>query len=395
MGTSQMQVGPELIEELEELEAAAIELAGEHRLQEANELWKRHLDLARVIYGDAHEKTFAAMNALGESHFTVGDLPSAVATFRLAVELSERNMGPDSITTATMNQGLGNMLSCTGAYAEAETFMRRALDIMTRERGISHNDTAGIIHDLGLLLMRNDDYSGAEPLLRQALEIFEESHEPTATGIATATHTLGNLLLLKGDFEGAQVLMQEALQAREEILGSDHTDTALSVRMLGDILCARGDLIAAEPLYLRALAIQERALGPCHPQLAHMLFDYALVFERRDTKADDLAAVELFRRLLDIYKTTHCTGFRLSYVHSHLGRLLGNQGFFDEAEQLLLRALEILLPLTDPDDEDLVWVQEQLAIVRNNRVAIKEWTESQSASSTSSQMCISVPSGGA
>lgn len=381
MGTSEMQVGPELIEELEEIEAAAVDLTDEHKLQQANDLWKRHLELARVIYGDAHENTLAAMNALGESHFTVGDLPSAVATFRQAVELSERNMGSDSTTTATMNQGLGNMLSCTGAYAEAEPFMRRALGIMTREHGTFHNDTAGIIHDLGLLLMRNDDYEGAEPLLRQALAIFEESHEPTATGIATATHTLGNLLLLKGDFEGAQVLMHEALQAREEILGSDHPDTAMSVRMLGDIFCARGDLISAEPLLLRALAIQERALGPCHPQLAHMLYDYANVLERKDTKVDDLAAVELFRRLLDIYKTTHSTGFRLSNVHSHLGRLLGNQGFFDEAEQLLLRALEILLPLTAPNDEDLVWVRENLEIVQNNRVAVKEWTDSQGVSS--------------
>ena len=384
MGTSQSQVASALVEELEELEAAAIELADEHKYQQANDLWTRHLDLARAICGDAHEKTFAAMNSLGESHFTVGDLSSAVATFRQAVELSERNLGSDSTTTATMNQGLGNMLSCTGAYAEAETFMLRALDIMTRERGASHNDTAGIVHDLGLLLMRNDDYERAEPMLRKALAIFEESHEPTATGMATATHTLGHLLLLKGDFEGAQVLMQEALQAKEEILGSEHLDTALSVQMLGDILCARGDLISAEPLYLRALAIQERALGPSHPQLAHTLFDYANVLERKDTKADDLAATDLLKRLLDIYKTTDCTGFRLSSVHSHLGRMLGNQGFFDEAEQLLLRALEILLPLTEPDDEDLVWVQGQLAIVRNNRVAIKEWTESQSASSTSS-----------
>ena len=383
MGTSQSQVASALVEELEELEAAAIELADEHKYQQANDLWTRHLDLARAIYGDAHEKTFAAMNYLGESHFTVGDLSSAVATFRQAVELSERNLGSDSTTTATMSQGLGNMLSCTGAYAEAETFMQRALDIMTRERGASHNDTAGIVHDLGLLLMRNDDYERAEPLSRQALAIYEESHEPAETGIATATHTLGHLLLLKGDFEGAQVLMQEALQAREELLGSDHPDTAMSVRMLGDILYEKGDLISAEPLFLRALAIQERTLGPCHPQLAHTLFTYANVLERKDTKADDLAAVELHKRLLDIYKTTDCSGFRLSYVHSHLGRLLGAQGFFDEAEQLLMRALEILLPLTEPNDEDVVWTRENLEIVRNNRVAIKDWTDSQSASSTS------------
>ena len=62
-----------------------------------------------------------------------------------------------------------------GRYAEAEVFARRALELSEKEFGPDHPQTAVFLNDLALLYQGQVRYGQAEPLLTRSLAINEKA----------------------------------------------------------------------------------------------------------------------------------------------------------------------------------------------------------------------------
>ena len=352
MGASIKSVSEEQIAELNELEDAAVELRDKLDLKGAHGVLRRHLELARSVYGDGDEQTIESMMAVCESYCELGESKASIDMARNALELSEKYLVDGHEVIGTANQCLGNMLSFAGMYEEAEAYLRKALATYSEKFGLNGVETGRVTHDLGLMLMRSGDHERAEPLLRRAVSIFEGSEDTGSCSPASALHTLGHLMFIKGNLDSAGSLLRRALQLKEETLGQDDPDTALTLSMLADVSADKDDGADPEPLFLRAIAIEERVLGPDHPQLAGTLFKYARYLEDRESVENNRKAIPLFRRTIGIFENFDGNAdVTLAAACRRLARLLIDDGAYAEAEQFLVRAQNIRRTMVDRDLE--------------------------------------------
>ncbi len=71
-------------------------------------------------------------------------------------------------------------LDAQGRYGEAEPFARKALDLGEKEFGPDHPDTGVLLNKLALLYQDQGRYAEAEPLYKRALAIDEKAFGPAA-----------------------------------------------------------------------------------------------------------------------------------------------------------------------------------------------------------------------
>jgi len=73
------------------------------------------------LLGAGHSQLLPYYFFLAQLHLAEGSLPAAVALDRQALEVCEKNDGPDSACAGAMLVGLGNGLAANGIYGEAES----------------------------------------------------------------------------------------------------------------------------------------------------------------------------------------------------------------------------------------------------------------------------------
>jgi tetratricopeptide (TPR) repeat protein len=135
-----------------------------------------------------------------------------------------------------------------------------------------------------------------------------------------------NELQAVGKYAEAIPYAHRALEIEERRSGPNHPNVALLLNNLALLYDKQGRYADAEPLYLRSLAIEENALGPDHPEVATSL--------------------------------------------SNLASLYNNQGRYADAEPLFKRALEIREKALGPDDPNVATSLNNLAVLYNSVAGI-------------------------
>ena len=79
------------------------------------------------------------------------------------------------ITSRDFAERSAMALQSKGDLAGAEPLLRSALEIAERDLGPEHPDTAGSLNNLASLLESKEDYASAELLYRRALAIAEKT----------------------------------------------------------------------------------------------------------------------------------------------------------------------------------------------------------------------------
>ncbi len=120
-------------------------------------------------------------------------------------------------------------LQSKGDLAGAEPLLRSALEIAERDLGPEHPDTAGSLNNLASLLESKEDYASAELLYRRALAIAEKTLGQDDARTAMALENLAGLLAAKGDYGEAEALFRRALATANKSLGPDDP-TTLEIR---------------------------------------------------------------------------------------------------------------------------------------------------------------------
>jgi tetratricopeptide (TPR) repeat protein len=116
-------------------------------------------------------------------------------------------------------------LQSKGDLGAAEPMFRSALEIAEKDLGPEHPDTAGSLNNLAALLESKEDYAGAEPLYRRALAIAEKTLGPGDPRTAMALENLAGLLASKGDYDESEALFRRALTTAGRALGPDDPTT--------------------------------------------------------------------------------------------------------------------------------------------------------------------------
>jgi tetratricopeptide (TPR) repeat protein/predicted Ser/Thr protein kinase len=162
-------------------------------------------------------------------------------------------------------------------HQEAHEWARHAQAALERLGVERPGLTAALSSNLGSVLEAQGDYRAAAQRQRVAIEIQERALGPSHPAVAQSLSELGGILRRLGDDDAALAAHDRALAIREESFGPRHPVVAQSLNNLGLVLKGQGRFEEADAYYRRALSIREDALGRDHPAVATSLNNRAAV----------------------------------------------------------------------------------------------------------------------
>ena len=297
------------------------------------------------------QDNIAALVQQMQERVAAGRVIEALPFARRAIELMQRERGPDDLELANAMNMLALLHVQLGEYANAEPLYKQALSIREKVLGADHTEVGATLHALGALYVYEGRYADAEALYERALGIKERALGPDHSEVATTLHNLAVLLALEGRYAEAEPMYQRSLGIKEKTLGPEHADVGSSLYALAELYVREGRFLEAEPLYKRSLAIKEKALGLNHSEVGTTLYGLAALYVYLGRYEE---AEPLYRRTLAIKETL------LGSEHSEVGSTLHNlavllalQGRTSEAEQLYKRVIAIKEKALSPDHTDV------------------------------------------
>ncbi|MFN9548392.1 MAG: tetratricopeptide repeat protein, partial [Cyanobacteriota bacterium] len=264
----EQRLGPKHPDTASALNNLALLLHTTNRLEEAEPLMQRVVEIFQISYGPNHPKVAIGLNNLAQLLQATNRLEEAEPLMRQALAIDQDSYGPNHPKVATDLNNLAALLQDTNRLEEAEPLMRRVVEIFQISYGPNHPNVATAINNLAQLLKATNRLEEAEPLMRQALAIDQDSYVPNHPNVATALNNLATLLQATNRLEEAEPLMRQALAIDQDSYGPNHPNDAIRLNKLARLLKATNRLEEAEPLMRQALAIDQDSYVPNHPNVA-------------------------------------------------------------------------------------------------------------------------------
>jgi tetratricopeptide (TPR) repeat protein len=125
---------------------------------EAEEIYQRTLELSERVLGKEHLSTLTSMNNLAFVLNNQGKYGKAEKIYQQTLELRERVLGKEHPDTLTSMSDLASVLDSQGKYSKAEEMYRRTLEVRKRVLGKEHPDTLKSMSNLAGVLGRQGKY---------------------------------------------------------------------------------------------------------------------------------------------------------------------------------------------------------------------------------------------
>jgi len=210
------------------------------RLEEADSLFQRALEIRRKAFGENHPIVAATLNDIADLRLSRGDTATSLPLARQSFVITQKVYGPDHPLAASAMQQMANIYARAGRLDLAEPLMRTAVPMMRRIRGDDHASVASSEIDLARIMIDRGGYVDAQPLVDDALRIqrlaFGHDHPVTARSEAV----LGRLRARTGDIAGGDSLLRRSLAIIERHSGREQPDAREIFRWLAELETARG-----------------------------------------------------------------------------------------------------------------------------------------------------------
>jgi CHAT domain-containing protein/Tfp pilus assembly protein PilF len=292
----------------------------------------------------------------------VGRTDEAISLAESALQIAEKNFGPEHVAVAMSLAALAQLNDQKGDYNRAEPFYRRALAIAEKPNsGLEPFFVATLLNGLGRVYDLRGDYLRAEPLYQRALDIQEKTLGPEDAQVATTLTNLGVMYQAKGNYGQAEQLLLRALAIREKATGTEEIFTIQSLKSLASLYETKGDYDKAGPLLQRVVAKLEKLLGPENPIIAAAVSDFALHYKNQ---GDYVKAEQLYQRAIAILeKARGPDDASLATPLDNLANLYQSKGDYERAEALYKRALAIRERTSRPEDPEIATTLSNLAVL--------------------------------
>lgn len=155
-------------------------------------------------------------------------LEDAEALFKRIESWFEKLSGTQYEETLVIARGLGYVQEQQGNFADAEGNLQRALEGYENLHGPDNLETLRIKLDLGVMY-EQAGRSDAQDLLLHVLADYHEILGPDARGTLEATCRIGITFVGTGKLKQAEKLLQVSLSAQERKFGQDDPDTRGSI----------------------------------------------------------------------------------------------------------------------------------------------------------------------
>ena len=336
----------------EELLAAREEfrrLYEDGRYAEAEPVALEALELSEREFGPDHPEVAIALNDLASLDWTLNRSDEAEGRYRRAREILADAPGDYRVMALGVLQNLTVLLDERGDWGQVEELYLEALALIEQEHGRSSALYASACGNLGAFYQVQGRHQEAEERLRESLEIKRQVLEPDDPSIAVGLSNLANLFEIQGREELALEFNEQALEARQRALGDSHPEVAFSLDKLGGIYRSRRNFRKAHKYYDRALAIYRDTLPADHPRVTTVLRSLAAL--RLDEGQYDEAEAA-YEELLAIRRASGPRFPQIPTALIDLGNLNWHRGTYAAAEPHYREALEIqreFLPAGHPE----------------------------------------------
>ena len=268
------------------------------RLDEAEVVHRRALDLRERTLPPDHTDIGQSLHNLGALRYFAGDLAEAERLWRRSAEIEEANHGPNDWNLATSLHTLAIVCSDQNRLDEALALEQRSLAIREDVLGPDHPHVALSLTTLGNIYREMGQADDAEALIRRAITIAENKWGPNHGEVFWMRRSLAQTLIANSDFEAAEAELRDQL-ATIDAAGADD-DIPPVLLTLGELYTRQHRYDVAERHYLEAITTLETRL-PDDPYLGFLAADLARVY--RDTGRLD-AADTTFRHALDLMEAS-------------------------------------------------------------------------------------------
>ncbi len=306
------------------------------RIDEAEDLFRRALEIRRELHGDEHPQVATGLNDLGVALYARGELDAAEVPLRQALELHRRLLGANHPHLAITLSSLGVLRLAQADHEEAAELLESALEIRRVLYGDEHPSVAQILNNLGELCRRRGDLPAAVEYLSEALEIIRKIQGINHPAYADGLSNLARAVQMRGDGDAALDLYRQAVAATRRAYGADNKKLAFILRNLGDALIGQGDRGQAEKVYEEALTLSRRLYPSGHWRLS---FPLSRLGQSRLEDGDPRGAEPLLREALDIRQEQRPDHWRTAETRSWLGSCWIALGREKDGEKLLTEAL--------------------------------------------------------
>ena len=275
---------------------------------------------------------------ISRAYILLGKYPEARQQLEQALEVLERELGPNNLETLNCQESL-----VWARYAwdeKTESLLRDVLERRRAVQGSDHPDTLRTLLYVGWMRFKNQDMDNAERLYREALEIAVAAHGDDSVIAIDCKMRLASHIARKGEYDECTQLAQEAIESGQRIL--DKEDPFLLYLRYGANKYAKRATGTSEDN--RRVAEQDVALlpefleifGEDHPRTLILLDDITLHytqgkwFDKADTYSKTLLEkrTQLFER--DDYGRVRALWLR-GLALLGLGKVAEAKPLFEEA----------------------------------------------------------------
>jgi tetratricopeptide (TPR) repeat protein len=279
----------------------------------------------------------SAVNGLADVLTQKGDLSSAIAMYKEALQNDVAAWGDVDVRAARTSSGLATAQAYAEDLTDADASFQRALAGYRAALGPDHPKVAETIHNLGSVRYFSGDPDGAAKYYREALPLYRRLYGDSHPEVAGILNNLGRIELERRNVGEATNLLEESVTIDRKLGRSDHDDFVFALDSLGMAYRSRGDRASAERLFTEAEVLAAR--------YEHRMWGPILVNETdlRCAGGDTDGFVErLDQAALRIRKSYPNDPWRMAILESVRGLCLSFSGNREEGERLLLASLPVI-----------------------------------------------------
>ena len=216
--------------------------------------------LAPAPLGAQSEELLAARQEFRRLHED-GRYAEAEPAALEALELSEREFGPDHPEVAIALNDLASLDWTLNRLDQAEGRFRRAREILADAPGDYRVMAMGVLQNLTVLLGERGDSGQVEELYLEALALIEQEHGRSSALYASASGNLGAFYQVQGRNQEAEQRLRESLEIKHQVLAPDDPSIAVGLSNLANLFEVQGREELALEFNEQALEARQRALS--------------------------------------------------------------------------------------------------------------------------------------
>jgi serine/threonine-protein kinase len=210
------------------------------RLDEAESLFRRGLEIRRAAFGETHPLVASTLNDLAGLLLSRGDTATALPLARRSFAVEQRVYGPDHPLAVASMQEMANIYARASRLDSAEVLLRSTVPMARRIRGADHASVASAEIDLARIMIDRGEYRDAESFAEDALRIQRLAFGPNHPITARSEAVLGRLRMRTGNLVDANALLRRSLAIIEPYSGREHSDAREIYGWLAELETARG-----------------------------------------------------------------------------------------------------------------------------------------------------------